>query len=202
MNDRQKGSAERRFGLALWALGAIGCASLLLAPLELMQPPPLDFAPLAFRALSLINPLILLTALVALGTWLAPCTSLDAPLVRAWLKRAPLGQIFQRQFLPALGVGILGAMILLLFAAISAPWFAETIAARFDMPLLPRLLYGGITEELISRWGLMTLSVWLLMRLRLRARRPISAARSLPPRSSQQGICRCWRCWLKPLHRL
>ncbi len=26
-------------GLALWALGAVGCASLLLAPLELVQPP-------------------------------------------------------------------------------------------------------------------------------------------------------------------
>ena len=33
------------------------------------------------------------------------------------------------------------------------------------MPLLTRLLYGGITEELLLRWGLLTLLVWAAWRI-------------------------------------
>lgn len=33
------------------------------------------------------------------------------------------------------------------------------------VPLPTRLLYGGITEELLLRWGLMTLLVWAAWRL-------------------------------------
>ena len=156
-----------RLGLILWTFGAIGCASLLLAPLELIQPPQIDLGPLAFRALSLVNPMILLTLMVALGTWLAPRAGLDAPLFRAWLQRDPMMPIAQRQIGSALLVGIVAAMILLLFGRLTEAWFAGTVAARFDMPLLPKLLYGGITEEILSRWGLMTLFVWLLLKMRV-----------------------------------
>ena len=38
------------------------------------------------------------------------------------------------------------------------------------MPLLVKLLYGGITEELLMRWGVMTLLLWLLWRLGQRGR--------------------------------
>ncbi|HSE24922.1 MAG TPA: CPBP family glutamic-type intramembrane protease, partial [Pyrinomonadaceae bacterium] len=33
------------------------------------------------------------------------------------------------------------------------------------MPFLTRLLYGGITEELLFRWGVMTLLVWASWRI-------------------------------------
>ena len=38
------------------------------------------------------------------------------------------------------------------------------------MPLLTRLLYGGITEELLLRWGLLTLLVWTAWRIFQRGR--------------------------------
>ncbi len=40
------------------------------------------------------------------------------------------------------------------------------------MPLLTKLLYGGITEELLTRWGLVSLFVWLGWRLSGRPERP------------------------------
>lgn len=166
MPDRSDRSMQRRLLIVLGSLGLIGCASLLLAPFELLQPPELHYPALAFRALSLINPVILLLVFGGLGTWLAPRTGLDAPLIRAWLTGFPIAQIFRRQFMPALAVGAAVAVVLISFAAISAPWFANTIAARFDIPLLPRLLYGGATEEIICRWGLMTIFVWLFLKTR------------------------------------
>ena len=45
------------------------------------------------------------------------------------------------------------------------------------MPLAVRLLYGGITEELLMRWGLMTFLVWLLWRVI--ARRSVAPGRTL-----------------------
>ena len=37
--------------------------------------------------------------------------------------------------------------------------------SAFEMPLLTKLLYGGITEELLTRWGLVSLFAWLGWRL-------------------------------------
>ena len=168
-------STERRLFIMLAALGLIGCASLLLVPFEKLLPAGLDYSPLAFRALSLINPVVLLLVIGGVGSWLAPRTGLDAPLIRAWLTGQPLAQILRRQFIPALAVGAAVAVVLVAFAAISTPWFANTIAASFDIPLLPRLLYGGATEEIVCRWGLMTMFVWLLLKTKASGNLPYIA---------------------------
>jgi hypothetical protein len=35
----------------------------------------------------------------------------------------------------------------------------------FEIPLVSKLLYGGIVEELLLRWSLMSLLVWVAWRL-------------------------------------
>lgn len=67
------------------------------------------------------------------------------------------------------GVAILSSW--LLFRPI-LPLVFVTRAERLNssMPLLTRLLYGGITEELLLRWGLMTLVVWAACRIFQRGR--------------------------------
>jgi membrane protease YdiL (CAAX protease family) len=70
--------------------------------------------------------------------------------------------------LAALPVGIMIAWygrVLHRFVASLGP---EALA-RLDtlpLPLTARVLYGGIAEELMVRWGLMTLLVWAVWRLR------------------------------------
>jgi membrane protease YdiL (CAAX protease family) len=39
-----------------------------------------------------------------------------------------------------------------------------------SLPFLMRLLYGGVTEEMLLRWGLLTLLVWALWRIFQRGR--------------------------------
>lgn len=88
--------------LLLWLAGVAGALSLLAIPLEAIKPAGLDLPPLAFRALTLINPLFLLTLLVPLGCWLAPRVGLDAPLTRALLTRSGEAYaILRRQIGPA-----------------------------------------------------------------------------------------------------
>lgn len=154
-----------RLMLALWALGILAVLSLLIAPLEVLQPPQLHFTALQFRLLSLINPLILMTATVALGCWLAPKVGLDAPVLRALVERRPAWPALRTQLAPALAIGAVVAAILLVYGRVTAPWFAAVPHPDLTLPLLPKLLYGGVVEELLTRWGLMSLFVWVAWKL-------------------------------------
>lgn len=65
------------------------------------------------------------------------------------------------QWLPGLAGGAAGAALLLAFARFAPPSLSR-LQERFTMPLSARLLYGGLTEEILVRWGLMTVLAWLL----------------------------------------
>lgn len=172
MQDRRGGGA--RLFVALWALGIAATLSLMVVPLEVLQPARLHFGAMQFRALSLVNPVILVTLCTALGCWLVPKVGLDAPVVRALVERQPAWPALRRMLVAALLVGAVVAVILFGYGQLSAPWFASAPHADLPMPLIAKLLYGGVVEELITRWGLMTLFVWAAWKL---ARSPVA----IPP---------------------
>jgi len=162
-------------GVRLAALGLTGVASLLLLPLERMV--ATQMSPLAFRLLSLIQPAILMLVLVAIGSRLAPKVGLDAPLVRAWVEKRPVWPTLKEQIPAAAATGIACGFIILLFGFVSKPYLSAGGAGagalqHLQVPLLTKLLYGGVVEELITRWGLMSLFVWLLWRWRRSGRVP------------------------------
>lgn len=169
MHDR---GFEWRLFVALWLLGLTGVASLIAVPFETLAPPGLGFGAAQLRLLSLINPLVLMTAAVAIGCLLAGRVGLDAPLTRALVERRAAWPALRLQLLPASLLGASVAAILLVFASLTADLLAASVPAGFAMPLVSKLLYGGIAEELLTRWGLMTLFTWVAWRL-TGARQPI-----------------------------
>ncbi|WP_265632691.1 CPBP family glutamic-type intramembrane protease [Cupriavidus cauae] len=76
--------------------------------------------------------------------------------------RAPWGAL-RPQCLPGLIGGLLAGVLLWGLIA-TAPQAAAPIHGT-TMPLAVRLLYGGVTEEVLVRWGLMSLLVWALWRV-------------------------------------
>ena len=144
-------------------LGLIGVASMLLAPLE--QLVPLAMPPMAVRLLALIQPGIFVLAFAALGAWAAPKVGLDAPVVRAWAERRPVLEPLWRQMPAAALAGLAVAAILVGFGTILAGQAVGGPLLAFDVPLPAKLLYGGIVEELLLRWGLMSFFVWAAWRL-------------------------------------
>ena len=106
--------------------------------------------------------------LLALASWagvkLAPQVGLHAPVFEA----ASLGQfdaaILRAQLLPGMAGGILGAVVLVAFTRFAPEQLAQ-LQERFVLPIAARVLYGGITEEILVRWGLMTVLVWIFWRL-------------------------------------
>lgn len=147
----------------LMLLGSIGIASLLLVPLERVI--PISLPALVVRLLGTIQPAILMIALTALGAWLAPKAGLDAPLVRAWTQKRPIMPILRHQISAAVLAGFLMAAVILLYDAFYAPQLVtrdSPPAASLELPLITGILYGGIVEELMLRWGVMSLLVWLV----------------------------------------
>ncbi len=157
--------ARRTWPIA--AVGFVGILSLLLQPVpaELIAKAP-DLAalpPMAQRAVLLINPLILLIAAALVGAAVAHRVGLRSVLAGT----AGAGN-WPRELLAAAIVGlVLGVLIAGLDAAI-APQLGQAWQSLAANPpdsgtrVAIGLFYGGLTEEVILRWGLMSLSAFAI----------------------------------------
>jgi membrane protease YdiL (CAAX protease family) len=162
--------------LGLSFLAALGLASLMAAPVERLV--PLDAPALVVRALAIIQPAILAAGAILLGFFLAPRVGLGMPYLSGSQRLDPGSSRFRRDLGLALAVALVAGVLLHGYQIWSTdvltalnPAAAAEIAG-FSPPLVTRLLYGGLTEEIISRWGVMTLFVWLIGRVVARRRPP------------------------------
>lgn len=119
----------------------------------------------AAQLAAIVQPALLVLALAALGAWAAPKVGLDAPAVRAWADHRPVLPELKRQLAPALIAGLAIGATLVVFVTIIRPTHEGAEVLRFDLPLPTRVLYGGVVEELLMRWGLMSFFAWLGWRL-------------------------------------
>lgn len=110
--------------------------------------------------ISILQSSVLLALAVWAGSALALRVGLSAPFIAELVGKdpaiAPKGAL-----LPSLGGGGVGAIIIII-ATRFAPDALSNLQARFTPPLHVRILYGGSTEELLTRWGLMSLILWAL----------------------------------------
>ena len=166
-------SLQKRLFLILWLAGMIGVLSFLLVDLsKLIQlfPLPPDVEKPAVTPLlkfgSLLQPAILLAIAVLIGTALARKVGLTSPVAEAIASGGDAMQAFRPQWLPGLLGGISGGITIVAIALIWKPFLPPDVVTRVAelgtlMPIPTRILYGGFTEELLLRWGLMTLLVWI-----------------------------------------
>jgi len=165
MNTGTTGAAagKGRMWWRLSLLGIPGTLSVALIPLERLGPAPVD--PTLLRLVAVIQPTILMLLAIALGIWAAPRVGLDAPAVRAWAERRPIWTALRPQLVPAaLGGLVIAALLVGFWAMVRAQPFTAPVLV-FEMPLTTKLLYGGIVEELLLRWGIMSLFVWIAWRI-------------------------------------
>jgi hypothetical protein len=168
-------SIKKRLFLILFLLGMAGVVSLLLvdfsAALALVpsQEEIPRMTPL-IKVLSLIQPALILAVAVLLGVILAHRVGLAAPFAEALAARGDALSALRPQVLPGLVGGVLGGLGIVLITSFFKPLFSPEMVDRISrfgllMPVPTRLLYGGITEELLLRWGFMSLLVWVVWRL-------------------------------------
>ena len=165
-------SSRKRLFLILWLTGLAGVLSFqlvdvsaLIAKLPSAQSKPLPFPLAIVRLLSAVQSAALVAAAVFVGQMLAPRVGLSAPVAQALAERRALLPALRPQLLPGIfGAAIAAPAIIgcwLLWRPFLSPAFVQS-AEEFNrmLPPLTRLLYGGVTEELLLRWGFMTFLVW------------------------------------------
>jgi hypothetical protein len=168
---------KTRLFAILWIAGMAGVLSFLLVDLSaLLANLPdaagagMPFPPFVLKLLSTIQTTILLSIAVLIGVALAHRVGLSSPAAEALAGGGNLVAALKPQIVPGLIGGLAGGIAIPLAWLLWKPFLPPTFVTRAEqlnrsLPFPTRLLYGGITEELLLRWGVMSLLVWLSWRL-------------------------------------
>ena len=168
---------KTRLFIILLLAGLAGVLSFLLVDLNglvaiLPVPTETEIPPItpALKLLSLVQPTILLAVAILVGVALASKVGLSSPMAEAAASGDDVISAFKPQIAPGIIGGLAGGIAIVLIALAWKPFLPLEVTRLISefgkfVPLPTRLLYGGITEELLLRWGFMTLLVWAAWRL-------------------------------------
>ncbi|MCU4971744.1 CPBP family intramembrane metalloprotease [Halobacteria archaeon AArc-m2/3/4] len=172
-------STARRFG-ALFGLGFLGILALVVtsAPelADLAESPDVPVSATVLTIATVVQSSILLAVAVLVGLYTAPKVGFRSHVLERVTTGAPIGPRLRTEVKPAVGLGLVAGLVIVLaefVLAPSPPTVGETadataVTVLSSVPL--RFLYGGITEELLLRWGFMSLVAfglwWVVGRVR------------------------------------
>lgn len=151
--------------ILLFSLGFIGIASIvpLIPQLLSLQSAELPMSVEMIQIISVAQSSILLLLMIWLGFVFSKKVGLSAPVIFALARSENAFDQLKLQILPAVVGGIAGGIFILLFLGTLSSYLPpEFLSAgeKLMPPWYAKMLYGGITEELLMRWGLMSFFVW------------------------------------------
>lgn len=155
-------------GIAGIAMVTITSAPLVEQQLAKLSPETLEKVP-PLRILMLLQGLqltVLLAISILIGIGCAYRVGLSSHLIDHWVFHIAKSPSFAVEMKWSLGVGAATAIVLLLLNRLMQPVLPEALQASNNtepnwLSSLTAMLYGGITEEILMRWGLMSLLVWI-----------------------------------------
>jgi hypothetical protein len=166
----------KEFGL-LFAAGMVGVVLLSLSSVPLIRqqlaslPPEVTAEVPPIPVLLLLQGLqsaVLLAIAILIGIACAHRVGLRSHLVNTVLHRSPMPNL-ATEIKWSLGLGLSTAAAVQLLDRLMAPALPEALRATNTEPNLfntvTAIFYGGITEEILVRWGLMSLFAWALWKL-------------------------------------
>ena len=154
----------------LFSLGFLGILSIVpfIPKMLSLQSAELPLSVEIIQIISVAQSSILLLLMIWLGSVFSKKVGLSAPVIFALAHSENAFNQLKLQILPAVIGGISGGIFILLFlSAFSGYLPAEFLSAgeKLMPPWYTKILYGGITEELLVRWGLMSFFVWGIYRI-------------------------------------
>lgn len=154
-------------GLLLFALGLLGVFSILLVDLPTGSIPKkvLDmFSPQTLKLLILINPTLLLFISIFLGIFTFNKVGLRSPILGKLVGFSDQYYNWKEILIYGIALGTLSGILIVLvshFYKLAYPAEFTVLNKDIQLHIVTRLLYGGITEEILTRFGLMSLFVYL-----------------------------------------
>ncbi len=160
-----------KLALVLFFLGFTGVLSLLTMELPLPSEAREFLSQMytsgQIKGLLLVNPTIFLILGILLGLFTYGPANLSLPILESWLSNKKPPYIYPLLII-GIGGGLFAGLIIILSTLVFQPFLpAEFLqmGAHFRPNAAVRILYGGFTEEIIVRFGLMSAGIWLLFRL-------------------------------------
>jgi hypothetical protein len=161
-------SKKFKLGLTLFLLGMAGVLSMVTVTIAMPEAVTKTYSPEMLKLLTIIGPAIYLIITVSIGTALYDKTGLTVPSVSRLLKIETAGATFIQQIKSGTIYGIISGILIIIVGVVfksSLPDSFVKLGEKITLTPLARLLYGGITEELLMRYGLMTLFVWVAFKI-------------------------------------
>jgi len=158
-----------KLGLTLFILGFLGVLTMLTSTIgDIPEDMLARFSPIVVKLLMLASPTIMLLIMVTVGTILYDKVNLSVPTISTLLKIESPHIKFTEQLKYGIILGVIAGLLIMCNSYLFAPVIPEefnTLAEKVQVTLLTRFGYGGITEELLIRFGLMTLIVWITSKI-------------------------------------
>jgi hypothetical protein len=160
-----------KLGITLFLIGFIGILSTL--TMDLVFPEKIQividkmFTPWEFKLISLINPTILLLIFVISGTIIYDKVNFKLPIIESIISKEKVpdkNEILKYGIIGGVISGILMTLISVIFIPFLPIEFIE-IGEKFKPGIITKFLYGGLTEEILIRFGLMSLITWIVFKI-------------------------------------
>ena len=146
-----------RLAIRLFLLGVLGVLTLVLLPL-----------PNSKALMSLVQPFLLLIVAIVLGTLVDRQVGLGAPILSEKFDfeemKPRLKDVLKFGGMDGAGLGVV-LMGISLVSEIGMTGRIHHQSPSLDLSFITALLYGGLSEEIMMRFGLMTLIVWLIFKI-------------------------------------
>ncbi|WP_079473952.1 CPBP family intramembrane glutamic endopeptidase [Marinococcus halophilus] len=158
-------------------VGVLAVFSLLPMQIELLPEQmeelgvPLELPIKIIAILSLINPVLFIIAGLLIGHFLAERTGFNSFIYEKDRYGTPVMSRLKAIYKISALLGIISGVIIVTVDSFLQPFVPNDLhvlgtEATFNLfDLATRLLYGGIAEELMLRWGVMTLVVFIMWKL-------------------------------------
>ena len=123
------------------------------------------------RTAMYLQGLVMVILFAIMGGYAAPAVGLDAPFFFALVNQGELWANAVPQLIPMLIGGVLGGLVLVaVYYLYYRPRLDQETVYRMEelrtgLGLAGRLLYGGILEEVLTRWGIMSGVAWVGFKL-------------------------------------
>jgi hypothetical protein len=155
-----------KLAITLFVMGFLGILTMLCAtiPIDDLPESLAKAPPFVIKLIVMINPTLMLAVAVIVGVILYDKVNLTVPAISALLKIQRAGISFAEQLKYGVLLGLLAGVLVSVFAILFNPIIPvefSALADKIKFPLITRFIYGGVTEELLMRFGFMTFLVWL-----------------------------------------
>ena len=159
-------------GFILFLIGLAGVASMLTVEMPLPEEAKAileqQFTPEQIKFVLLLNPTILVLIAVVIGTIFYEKGGLKVPIIEQAIGlknyEIKVSEILKYGVIGGILSGVLIMIVSVIFTPMLPLEFKE-LGESMELSLAARFLYGGLTEEIMMRFGLMSFIVWLFSKI-------------------------------------